>query len=431
MGNSNFKITKVRPLLLDMKHQAKPLLLIFPFGLLSHYLRCLVLARHLSPYFKIKFAGHPEYNHFVEKEGFAFFDSIYMDEKEVMQDVNDFNFSWLNEKDLEISFRSQATAIENLKPMAVLGDAVPSLKMAAEYTGVHYISLINSYMSRHYAHVRNISRTHPAYPFVSKLPAALKKFLITQGEAMAFRQVHKPFKELRTKYNLKPVNHYLSEIEGDRTLLCDMQCIFPTQALPGSFISIGPLIYSGGFQKSKLPCISPDKKTIYVSMGSTGNWKNVLFLNDPFYSKFNVITASDKENILDAPHITKTAFLDVRDFFPAVDLVICHGGNGTIYQALQYGIPLLCKTAHFEQEWNVAGLQNAGLALSLDDITDEGRLKHIINNWITYKQESRYKEIIQDIDSTTALVAGKAAIIAQQINYDTLTLENHVQHLNL
>ena len=31
-----------------MKHQSKPLLLVFTFGLLSHYLRCIELARHLK-----------------------------------------------------------------------------------------------------------------------------------------------------------------------------------------------------------------------------------------------------------------------------------------------------------------------------------------------------------------------------------------------
>ena len=52
-----------------MKHHSKPLLLVFPFGLLSHYLECIELARHLSVYFKIKFATNNNYNQFVEMNG--------------------------------------------------------------------------------------------------------------------------------------------------------------------------------------------------------------------------------------------------------------------------------------------------------------------------------------------------------------------------
>ncbi len=194
-----------------MKHQPKPLLLIFPFGLLSHYLRCLALAKHLSPYFKIKFAHHPAYNHFIEQEGFTTFAYSGLNEEKVMQHVKNFDFSWLNEQNLEMLFKEQVEIIDDLKPDAVLGDAMPILKMAAEYTGVYYISLINGYMSRYYGVTRSLSRTHFAYKYVNQLPDLLKEYAISTGEAIAFRQVHKPFQKLRRKYNLSWQGHYLNE----------------------------------------------------------------------------------------------------------------------------------------------------------------------------------------------------------------------------
>lgn len=397
-----------------MKHQAKPLLLVFPFGLLSHYLRCIVIAKHLSPYFKIKFASHPQYNHFVTHEGFTLFDYQHADEKIVMQKVKKFDFSWMSENNLESSFTNQVDVIRKYEPVAVLGDAMPTLKMAGEYTGTHYISLINTYMSLYYQNIRNISRSHPAYHLVNNLPVKLKNYLTTKGEAIAFKHIHKAFNRLRDKYSLRQQENYLYELQGDQTLLCDTEQLFPTDELPLSVTQVGPLIYKNHSIKNNLPPLSPDKKTIFVSMGSSGNWKNVSFLNDEFYSRFNIITACDTENIIDAPHIIKAGFVDADTIFPSVDLLICHGGNGTIYQALQHGIPLLCKTVHFEQEWNVCALEKAGLALSLDGITDKDQLQNIISHWITLKGKPAYQKVKTDIDIATAALGSKFAAIAQQ-----------------
>jgi len=90
-----------------MKQEPKPLLLVFPFGLLSHYLRCIVVARHLSPFFRIRFAHHEKYSHFVKQEGFATFPFPPTDETAVMSRIARFDFSWLNEHDMEEWFLNQ------------------------------------------------------------------------------------------------------------------------------------------------------------------------------------------------------------------------------------------------------------------------------------------------------------------------------------
>jgi UDP:flavonoid glycosyltransferase YjiC (YdhE family) len=397
-----------------MKHQPKPLLLIFPFGLLSHYLRCLVLAKHLSPYFKIKVAHHPAYNHFIEQEGFSTFNYSGLNEEKVMQHVKNFDFSWLNERNIEALFKEQVEIINNFKPDAVLGDAMPTLKMAAEYTGVHYISLINGYMSRYYAVTRSLSRTHFAYKYVNQLPDLLKEYAISTGEAIAFRQVHKPFQKLRRKYNLNWQGQYLNETEGDQTLICDLPDLFPQKQLPAGFSVIGPLVYtSSNNSESKALRLDPDKKTIYVSMGSSGNWENLSFLNDIYYQKYNIIAAGDSKGILSATHISHARFINADALFPAVDLVICHGGNGTIYQALAYGIPLLCMTAHFEQEWNVTAIHNAGLALSLDDVSPDD-LPVIIEEWTGRKNLPAYEQKRKEIEEATLGLSTKFSIVAQK-----------------
>lgn len=412
-----------------MQHQPKPLLLIFPFGLLSHYLRCLVLARHLSPYFKIRFAYHPAYSHFIEREGFTSFNCHTLNENDILENVKEFDFSWLNGQNLEAMFKSQVAVIQDLNPVAVLGDAMPTLKMAAEYTGVHYLSLINAYMSHYYAGKRSLSKTHFAYKYVSKLPAAVKDFITEQGEALAFKQVHLPFKKLREKYLLQPQHHYLNEIEGDQTLVCDLDGLFPLKDAPANFYRIGPLLYSNTIHDDTiLPVPAPEKKTIYVSMGSSGNWEDVAFLNKKHYRKYNIIATGDSNNVLTAPHIIKQNFIDAAKVLPMADLVICHGGNGTLYQALSYGVPILCNATHFEQEWNVDALQKSGLALPLDTIgTQEKNIRLLIEEWANQKDLAVYKKVQELINGSFSQLSAKLAVIVNNINASDYELQDNPQ----
>jgi UDP:flavonoid glycosyltransferase YjiC (YdhE family) len=120
-------------------------------------------------------------------------------------------------------------------------------------------------------------------------------------------------------------------------------------------------------------------------MGSTGNWKKVSFLNNPQYRKYNIVTAGDNDKIINGPNVFSYAFVNSSKLFEIVDLVICHGGNGTIYQALSYGIPVLCRTFHLEQDYNADGLERRQLGKLLDDIKDDTAYDAVIDEWMQKK----------------------------------------------
>ena len=113
----------------------KPLLLFFPFGQLAHYLRCLTLAKKLAPYFEIRVAYSQRYASFIEAAGFKTFHCNGLDADAVLACVKTFDFSWLQKESLEGTLTQQIAAIEQWKPALVLGDTVPTLKMAAEAAG--------------------------------------------------------------------------------------------------------------------------------------------------------------------------------------------------------------------------------------------------------------------------------------------------------
>lgn len=388
---------------------AKRLILVFPFGYLSHYLRCIVLAKRLSVHFELRFAAHQEYNHFVLAAGFATFPCDAHDEAAVLQQAKSFDFSWMNDASLSRILNAQVEAIKAYRPCAVLGDAVPGLKMAAELTGVSFISVFNGYMSKYYAGERSISKTHPMYSIVRLFPVALKARVTRWGESLAMKGVHRPFKRLRASRSLPAKSTFLDEFEGDLNLICDLPALFPQKALPPNYRMIGPLVYDSDTPTGLVQKPDRNRKTIFVSMGSTGDWHSVHWLNNPAFSPYNIIAAGDKSRVLSAANILHHDFVSAAEILPHTDLVICQGGNGTIYQALSYGVPLLCRTAHFEQEWNIAALEKSGLGRSLDGIDDVAKLNSIIRDWIERKGTQAYSEIQNSISESTASIEGRLA----------------------
>lgn len=341
-------------------------ILVFPFNLLSHYLRCLELVKQF-PNCEIFFSSSLHYNSFIEKEGFSTFNVENFDPVKVMECAEKFDFSWLNITDIERIFLSQVKVIENFKPDFIIGDTSPTLKMACEYTGVKYLALMNGYMTKYYKNVRSLSQTHPGHKHLSKLPPTISNRIINIAESISFKLVHQPFKKIRRKYKLKRVANYIHEMEGDQNFICDYEYLFPQNNLPAHYKIIGPLIYKTNNDESSLiSLLNNKKKSICVCLGSTGNWDKLQFLSSNKYSNYNIITAGDSKQKIKGKHIIARNFIALETILPYCELLVCHGGNGTIYHGIEHKKNILCLTNHFEQEWNVQQLEALKLGVGIN-----------------------------------------------------------------
>jgi len=335
-------------------------LLIFPFNLLSHYLRCISLAKSY-PEYDVWFASSAEYDSFVKRAGFNTFNVESFDPVKVMACSRVFDFKWLNEQDIFRVYRSQVNAIRELNPELVLGDTSPTLKMASEHTHVKYVALMNGYMTKYYSRVRKVSRTHYSYQYVSRLPNRVGDFITSFAEQKAFKAIHQPFRVLRKKLNLKKISSYLDELEGDENLICDDPDLFPQKNMPTNYRFIGSLFYvSNDREKVLLSALDHAKPTICVSMGSSGDWDKFSFLSADRYNFLNIIVAGDLRRTIKGDHIYYKEFVNLDEVLPYCRLLVCHGGNGTICLGIKHKVPMLCLTSHFEQEWNVQMLEEKG-----------------------------------------------------------------------
>jgi UDP:flavonoid glycosyltransferase YjiC (YdhE family) len=377
--------------------EQKPLLLVFPYDVMAHYLRCLQLARYFKPWFTIRFLYSERYQAFVSAAGFETFTAATLDADNVQQCVESFDFSWLNETDLSYMYEDQVKVIKELRPAVVLGDMAPTLKMAAEKTGVFYISLLNGYMTRYYAYVRRMPESYPLYKLFNLLPASLHAYFTGIGENIYFHDIHRPFRKIRSRAGLSSKDSYMQEMEGDLNLVCDLSELFPQKEVPGNYLFVPPLFHPANDNDSAvINKLDINKKTLLINMGSTGNWKKVAFLNKPAYQKYNIVTAGDKEKIISGAHVTSCHFINNHPLLEAVDLVICHGGNGTSYQAFSYGIPVLCLTSNLEQDYNTDGIERCHLGKRLNKINESGYID-IIDQYIQEKHTGKFTWIKNNI----------------------------------
>ena len=381
------------------KKTSKPAILFFPFDLLSHYSRCIQLAESIQNNFEIYFCSSKKYNDLIFNTGFKVFDCESFDPQIVLEDSRKFKFSWLNYENIKRVFQSQVKIIQKYKPSAVFGDTAPTLKMAAELTNTKHVSLMNGYMSKYYALTRKISKDHMAAKLQNELPKNLFEKMINTGEQVAFHLIQRSFNKLRKENNLPKQKMYLDELEGDFNLICDDAEMFPQKNLPQNYKIIGPLYYESEDKEPEIEKFMQNgKSSILVNIGSSGDLKNFSFLNNDYFKDFNIIFAGEMGEKSNGKNVIHRNFINSGAILDNIDLVLCHGGNGIIYQSLAHGVPLICATSIFEQEWNAQRVQDLDLGASIDDIENEQKKIEIIKKRLSQKGTAKFEEIKSRID---------------------------------
>ncbi|RMI09573.1 MAG: hypothetical protein D6681_06980, partial [Calditrichaeota bacterium] len=189
--------------------------------------------------------------------------------------------------------------------------------------------------------------------------------------------------KLRRELHLPMAEDYLEELEGDLTLIVDLPELFPQKELPDSHRIIGPLIYRSRDSETELrERLENGKPTLLVTTGSSGSEDAFQLLRETPFWKYNIIVTGSAGNWGKAAHIFHQPFLNIPAVIDRVDVVLTHGGNGSIYQALAGGVPVLCRPVIFEQEWNVHRVEELGLGQWLSGNISPRELKKIIVSWL-------------------------------------------------
>lgn len=135
-------------------------------------------------------------------------------------------------------------------------------------------------------------------------------------------------------------------------MFCDLEELFPVEKQINSQY-IGPLLPECDQDESEFKhwLHKNDKRpTLYISYGSSGDESRLDFLNNRFFRDFNIILTGYLRKIPEYSNVFYKKFVNTREVSDRTDLFISHGGNGSIYQAIEAGIPLIAIPSFFEQK---------------------------------------------------------------------------------
>jgi MGT family glycosyltransferase len=331
--------------------------------ILAHVGRTLLIGRELRQRGnRVLFSGQGRYFELVREDGFEVVALDGLDGKHLLSQARRpmVGTNIFTTEGFEALVQLDLKLFEQVQPDAVIFDLQPSMGVSASLVGIPSISVANAYV------------TNYAIPPMSNLifPPVVRSIL----EPIRRWKASQPFRQLSTKYNI-PRNTIFRDLmtKGDLVLFPDIPEFAPTRNLPTKYQYCGPLVWepkNGGV--AKLQGLDLERPTIYFTLGSTGlpeMFKRVI--QDLRNTQYQVVLSTGSQlNPEDLKPLPDNFF--VNSFYPGslvlehCHAMICHGGNGTIYQALKVGRPIVAIPTHIDQKVNAYLLRKQRVGLVVD-----------------------------------------------------------------
>lgn len=334
----------------------------------SHTTRFVEISKALrkTGNYDITFSGSGEYMKIAEDAGFRCVETETLSKTEINSVLAErFVPLMFTKEDAEKYYEIESELLKKHKPDIILRDHFRELAgVAAKKQGIYDVFI-------------QLASCSPYYHFDFR-PSSFPRIL----DIMLPEFITRPFRPLTQKYVRKkafrpvlnqvkkqnlPVNKDVPEgYEADLVLLPDEEELFPFPERKEKYKYLGSLLF---FDQSPSPewlnsFIKDSRKKILITSGSTGlNDKTQMFVEAFQDNKFAVaIHTNYEENLRDFYGCNQ---FNISEVVPYVDAFVTHGGIGSTYLGLKYGIPMLVVPNHFEQEVNSVQLKKIGTCLWL------------------------------------------------------------------
>lgn len=348
-------------------------------NIVSHTGRCIELGRALKREgYEIIGVGSPKYfrnPQIVTENEFGYYKLPDFEQEEAMEALRTMRKPYTRNMVAE-HVAAELALLEVLEPDAVIVDFRLTMHISARVLRIPIISLLNArWLPQYFTGTYEAPDSHPVPLFTKRIlgrkaAASLWPHLIKLIQRYKLAPLAWGFRKNRLR-----VRRYLPDIlVGDYNLILDTTLWGPTQGLPPNFNQVGPILWSP--PESTLPtwfqALDPSKRSIYITMGSTGAKGLFQEMFKSFRTtEYQVMVSTGGQIDIDASTLSEN--LHVEQFLPGerimerADMVICHGGSLTVYQAIKAGTPCIVIATHLDQEWAGEELQThkAGMFLTM------------------------------------------------------------------
>ena len=382
---------------------------------LSHLSRPLIIAQELkSRGFEVLFAGESPKIAFVREQGFDVVPVFEPNPDEIIGNARKGKLRFATNMDITRMVESDLALYEDVRPDLVITDFRFTALISTQITGIKHAAIVNASSTEY--------RALPYVPLFKSIPEWLIKrdtglwkmldLLNLKLEMFVFDNVMNIFKRLSRKYGLNKTVTATNCLTGNNlTLLPDIPEYFPTRNLPEDYHYIGPLTLKSNIAPpSWWPPKRVRKALIYITMGTTG-------IGDFFTLTYEFIKESDLTAVIttgyQADHIKTIhgkiyveSFIDGDIVMEECDVVVCHGGNGTICQALHHAKPVIGIATLPDQAYNMRRVEALGFGKSIrwSDFLENPRLlvdaiNSVLENPSFAKNAAMMQSIFQKYDA--------------------------------
>lgn len=348
-------------------------------GFLAHTTRALEVGRSLQRMYghEVVFCCEGPYARLLREGGFPVH-PVYTVDREVTlklaRRAGLCDLRWWRDV-AEKSVASDMALLRSLKADMVVGDLRMSLSTSARAMNLPYVSVTNAAWTSRYAEPISVPEGHLSEKLLGR---KLAQSLFPGVKKVLLWYWARGFDGVRKRLGLQPLHSMHDLIEGDVTLLADLPEYFPVKDAPASFRYVGPIRFRAALPRPIwLGRLSKDRPTLYFTMGSTGDAR--------FFSEAVRVFGGTKYQVLITTaglpaqlfsrydNVFVEELADGDSLMAASQLTITHGGNGTIYQALGQGVPVIGIPTMFDQEINLQRVEalGAGQRLQLRDCRGE------------------------------------------------------------
>jgi UDP:flavonoid glycosyltransferase YjiC (YdhE family) len=370
---------------------------------------------------EVAFAGEGRYVcgniSIVKPEGFAAF-PIPDISPEIGLSGNTLNFYTVEM--VERFVRAELELIREWKPDAVLIDFRATAGLSSQIAGVPSFSLSLLDNTKYSARRISAPVDHPTNLKVQKwlgpvLGRRLADFFAPLFMRFEMRNASLPLDQVAQKYGIPARKNFFAWIEGsEMNFITDVPGWSPARKLPPNFRFVGPIVWSPkGFEtqweelRKRIP---KDRKLVYVSFGSTGRKDVFLALLEAVRERpeFFVVTTGGQILLPELPpNVLAADFLPGQKVMDEADAVVCHGGSGTLFQALEAGKPVYAIAMRADQEWNAKEVARFHLGIAttarafLKDRASFGRdLERLLSDGTYREGATRFNEQLKEFSGS-------------------------------
>jgi UDP:flavonoid glycosyltransferase YjiC (YdhE family) len=246
---------------------------------------------------------------------------------------------------LDEILESQVELIRAERPECVVSNFTATVSSAAHIACVPCASLFNAYFLDYVL----------SHPVLRRYWRGYEWYHIRPGRRRIYR-----------KYGRKPVDT-LALFQSIPLFSPDLPGLYNVSNWLPNTLQTGPLLYDyPGESPEWIDELDDGTPNVYITMGSTGRFEAMLERIYPALGRspyrFIVTTAGRvSDSVVDeAPANFRIArFAPGSEILRHCQAIIFHGGNGSMYQALSAGVPMLAIPTHLEQSTNARiGVRN-------------------------------------------------------------------------